>query len=227
MAGPEERFTIEVQGRGSVNAAYSRPADAFASLVVAHGAGSGMDHPFLSGFARAINDLGVAAMRFNFPYMAAGRRGTDTPAVAVAAWQAAFEAATTRAAKGEPVWVSGKSFGGRMASLAVADGMPAAGLIFLGYPLHAPDKPEKVRDQHLYVIGVPMLFIQGTGDPFAKPAILAPVLKRLGKMATLHAIEGGGHSLELSRKDDPREVGASMAPVAAAFIRAHSKKGKA
>jgi predicted alpha/beta-hydrolase family hydrolase len=186
-----------------------------------------MDHPFLAGFARAIVDLGVAAMRFNFPYMEAGRRGTDTPAVAEAAWQAAFEAATTRAAKGEPVWASGKSFGGRMASLAVADGMPAAGLVFLGYPLHAPGKPEKVRDQHLYAIRVPMLFIQGTGDPFATPAILAPVLKRLGKLATLHAIEGGGHSLELSRKDDPREVGASMAPVAADFIKAHSKKGRA
>jgi uncharacterized protein len=224
MTAPEERFTIEVPARGAISAAYSRPSDAFASLVIAHGAGSGMDHPFLVGFARAIADLGVAAMRFNFPYMEAGRRGTDTPAVAVSAWRAAVDAASARARKGEPVWAGGKSFGGRMASVAVADGMPAAGLVFLGYPLHAPGKPERVRDQHLYVIRVPMLFIQGTSDPFAMPDILAPVLKRLGKLATLHAIEGGGHSLELSRKDDPREVGASMAPVAAAFIRAHMPK---
>jgi uncharacterized protein len=225
MTGPEERFTVEVPGRGVVSAAYSRPPDAFASLVIAHGAGSGLDHPFLAGFARAIADLGVAAMRFNFPYMEAGRRGTDTPAVAVSAWRAAFDAATARAGMGEPVWAGGKSFGGRMASTAVADGMPAAGLIFLGYPLHAPGKPEKVRDQHLYTIRVPMLFIQGTADPFAMPDVVAPVLERLGSKATLHAIEGGGHSLELSRRDDPRQVGASMAPAAASFIKARSPKG--
>lgn len=226
MTAPEERFTIEVPARGAISAAYSRPSDAFASLVIAHGAGSGMDHPFLAGFARAITDLGVAAMRFNFPYMEAGRRGTDTPAVAVSAWRAAFDAASGRAMKDEPVWASGKSFGGRMASVAVADGMPAAGLVFLGYPLHAPGKPERVRDQHLYVIRVPMLFIQGTSDPFAIPDILAPVLERLGNKATLHAIEGGGHSLELTRRDDPRQVGASMAPVAASFMKAQMPKGR-
>jgi predicted alpha/beta-hydrolase family hydrolase len=103
--------------------------------------------------------------------------------------------------------------------------MPAAGLVFLGYPLHAPGKPEKVRDQHLYVIHVPMLFIQGSADPFANPEILALVLERLGKLATLHPIEGGGHSLELSRKDDPREVGASMASIAAGFMKEHMPKG--
>ena len=226
MAGPEERIKIDVPGRGEISSAYARPKDAFASIVVAHGAGSGMDHPFLAGFARAIAELGVAPLRFNFPYMEAGRRSTDTPAVAIEAWRAAFEAASARAGKGEPVWASGKSFGGRMASMAVADSLPAAGLVFLGYPLHAPGKPEKIRYEHLYKIGVPMLFIQGSADPFAIPAILAPVLKRLGKLATLHGIEGGGHSLELSRKDDPRQVGASMAPVAATFIEAHSPKGR-
>ena len=113
---------------------------------------------------------------------------------------------------------SGKSFGGRMASMAVAEGMPAAGLVFLGYPLHPPGKPERVRDEHLYGIEVPMLFLQGTKDPFATPEVLAPVIAKLGTTATLHAIEGGGHSLERSRKDDPREVGASLAPVVAAFM---------
>ena len=226
MAGPEERFKFEVPGRGEVSAAFARPSRAIASIVVAHGAGAGMDHPFLAGFARAIADLGVAALRFNFPYMEAGRRGTDTPAVATSAWRAAFDAASARAAKSEPIWASGKSFGGRMASMAVAEGMPASGLVFLGYPLHAPGKPEKVRDEHLYRIEVPMLFIQGSADPFAIPEVLAPVLKRLGKLATLHGIKGGGHSLELSRKEDPRQVGASMAPVAAAFIQAHMPKGR-
>jgi predicted alpha/beta-hydrolase family hydrolase len=226
MAGPQERFTIDVPGRRAVSGAYARPAKPFATLVVAHGAGSGMDHPFLVGFTRAISEQGVATLRFNFPYMEAGRRGTDTAPVAIAAWRAVFEAASDRAAAGEPVWAGGKSFGGRMASMAVAEGMPAAGLIFLGYPLHPPGKPERVRDEHLYGIKVPMLFLHGTGDPFATAAVLTPVLARLGDRATLHSIEGGGHSLELSRRDDPREVGASMAPVVAGFMREHSAEGR-
>jgi uncharacterized protein len=222
MAGPEERLRIEVPGKGGVSGAYSRPAKAWASLVIAHGAGAGMDHPFIVGFARAMGDQGVATLRFNFPYMEAGRRGTDTPAVAVAAWTAAFDAATGRARRSEPIWASGKSFGGRMASMAVAEGLPAAGLVFLGYPLHPPGKPERVRAEHLYSIQVPMMFIQGTADPFANADVLQPVLKKLGKRATLCSVTGGGHSLETSRKDDPREVGASLAPSVADFIRANA-----
>ena len=222
MPFPEERFRIEVPARGEVGGAYARPGGASTTLVVAHGAGAGMDHPFLVGFSRAINDLGIASLRFNFPYMEARRRGTDTPAVAVAAWRAAFEVAAARAAATEPVWAGGKSFGGRMASMAVAEGMPAAGLIFLGYPLHPPGKPERVRADHLYEIKVPMLFVQGTADPFATPAVLEPVLARLKDRATLHQVEGG-HSLERSRGDDPREVGASIAPVVAEFIAGHAK----
>ncbi len=105
-----------------------------------------------------------------------------------------------------------------MASVAVAEGMPAAGLVFLGYPLHPPGKPERVRDEHLYGIEVPMLFLQGTKDPFATAAVLEPVLAKL-PTATLHAVDGGGHSLERSRSDDAREVAASFAPLVAAFMR--------
>ena len=224
MAGPEERFAIDVPGRGSVNSVYARPVDAFATLVVAHGAGAGMDHPFLTGFARAIDGLGVATLRFNFPYLEAERRGTDTAPVAVAAWRAAFQAAASRASPGEAVWAGGKSYGGRMASMAAADGMPAAGLVFLGYPLHAPGRPDRVRDEHLYAIDVPMLFLQGTSDPFATPAVLQGVLERLGSRATLHVVDGGGHSFERSRRDDPREIGASLAPVVAAFMREHRRE---
>ena len=226
MAGPEERFTIDVASRGPVSAAYARPADAFASLVVAHGAGAGMDHPFLTGFTRAMNDLGVATLRFNFPYLEAGRRSTDSAPVAIAAWRAAFEAARSRAPGDEPVWAGGKSFGGRMASMAVAEGMPAAGLIFLGYPLHPPGKPDRLRADHLFEIRTPILFLQGTADPFASRAVLDPVIERLGMRATLHAVEGGGHSLEVSRKQDPREVGASLAPIVAAFVRKHRPRAR-
>jgi predicted alpha/beta-hydrolase family hydrolase len=221
MAGPEDRFTIDVASRGPVSAAYARPTDASVSLVVAHGAGAGMDHPFLTGFTRATNDLGVATLRFNFSYLEAGRRSTDPAPVAISAWRAAFEAARSRARDAEPVWVGGKSFGGRIASMAVAEGMPAAGLVFLGYPLHPPGKPDRLRADHLFEIRVPMLFLQGSADPFATRAVLEPVIERLGARATLHTIDGGGHSLEVSRREDPREVGASLAPIVVAFIREH------
>ena len=216
MPNPEERLTFAGPS-GDLPAALVAPSKPRAMLVVAHGAGAGMDHPFIAGFCRAIGAERVATLRFDFPYMAAGRRSPDRAPVAVAAIGAAFETASARAGKA-PVLVGGKSFGGRMASVAVAEGLPAAGLVFLGYPLHAPGKPDRVRDEHLYGIEVPMLFLHGTRDPFADPSVLAPVLRKLGDRATHHPVEGGGHSLERSRKDDPREVGASLAPIVAGWI---------
>jgi uncharacterized protein len=216
----EERVTFELGDRGTVSGSYARPDGAFAALVLAHGAGAGMDHPFMTGFSRAMNGEGVATLRFNFPYMEAGRRTPDRAPVAIEAWRAAFDQAQERAGAGEPVWVGGKSFGGRMASMAVADGMPAAGIVFLGYPLHPPGKPDRVRDEHLYEIRVPMLFLEGTADPFASPEVLRPVLDRLGDRATLHEVEGGGHSFEVrGRGRDPSGTAAALAPVAAAFMR--------
>ena len=222
MPTPEERLTVAVPEMGEVSGGYARPAGAFTTLVVAHGAGAGMDHPFMSGFTAAMNAEGVATLRFNFPYIEAGKRSPDRPPVAIAAWRAAFDVAGSKAHKGEPVWASGKSFGGRMASLAVADGMDAVGLVFLGYPLHAPGKPDRVRDEHLYGIEVPMLFVEGTRDPFATPAVLEPVLVKLGDRATLHSVEGGGHSFEVrGAKRDPGETAAALAPVVADFMREH------
>ena len=219
----EERRSVETP-KGTVSAVYATSPRPQAVLVVAHGAGAGMDHPFLVGFCEAIADERVATLRFNFPYLEAGRRSPDTAPVAIASVRAAFESAAT-SAKGAPVFAGGKSFGGRMASMAVADGMPAAGLVFLGYPLHPPGKPDRLRDEHLYGIEVPMLFVQGTADPFATPATLGPVLEKLGERATLVSIEGGGHSLEVRRagvKPDARAVGASLAPAVAEFLRRRS-----
>jgi uncharacterized protein len=216
----EERFRIEVPSKGDVSAVFGSAPAPIATLVVAHGAGAGMDHPFMVGFTRACNELGLATIRFNFPYMEAGRRSPGTAAVAVEAWRAALTAAGSRA-DDAPVWASGKSYGGRMASMAVADGMPAAGLIFLGYPFHSPAKPDQVRAEHLPRIEVPMLFIQGTKDAFARQDRMEPVLDELGARATLIRIEGGDHSFNQSRRDDPRTVGASLAAPAADFIRDH------
>ena len=217
----EDRFRIDVPGKGAVSAAFAPAPAPTATLVVAHGAGAGMDHPFLTGFTRACNGLGLATLRFNFPYMEGGRRSTDRAPVAIDAWRAAFEAAGTKAPS-TPVWVGGKSFGGRMASMAVAGGMPAAGLIFLGYPLHSPAKPDQVRADHLSEITVPMLFLHGTRDAFARSDRLEPVIRALGDRATLMEIEGGDHSFNRSRKDDPREVGASLAAPVSGFIRDHA-----
>ncbi|KRE22909.1 alpha/beta family hydrolase [Agromyces sp. Soil535] len=219
----EAPITIDVDGT-PVSGVYSRPADAAGTIVVAHGAGAGLEHPFMSGFARAMHDEGFATLRFNFPYREAKRRFPDRPPVAIATWRAAMDAAAARAGEGEPIWASGKSFGGRMASMAVADGMEAAGLVYLGYPLHPPGKPEKARDEHLPGITVPMLFLQGRNDPFAIPnEQLDELVARIGSSATLEWIQDANHSFEVKGAKRPAgAIGASLAPRVAAFIRAHA-----
>lgn len=216
----EERILIPIEG-GSVSGAYVRPYEPVSTIVVAHGAGAGMDHPFMSGFTDAMNALGHATLRFNFAYAEQGKRMPDRAPKAIATWRAVFDEAVRRAAD-EPVWASGKSFGGRMASMAVAEGMPAAGLVFLGYPLHPPGKPERIRDAHLYGIEVPMLFLQGAGDVFAQPELLTGVIEKIGSPpATLEQVEGADHSFAIKgMKRTPAEAAASLAPSADAFIRA-------
>ena len=216
-------FRIPV-GEGTVPAAFARPDNPSATVVVAHGAGAGMEHPFMLGFTDGLNSLGIATLRFNFPYREAGRKFPDRPPAAIATWRAVMAAAAERAAEhGDtgPLWAAGKSFGGRMASMAVAEGMEAAGLVYLGYPLHAPGKPEKLRDGHLYGITVPMLFLQGSRDTFATPALLEEVVARIGPSAVLQWLDGGDHSLAVAGlKRSAAEVGASLAEPVARVIRA-------
>jgi len=207
--------------RGAVTAAWHDAGTKAPALVVAHGAGAGMHHPFMAGFCDALAEAGVAAMRFNFPYIEAGRKSPGSPKDAIAAFRAAVEAATART-NGRPVFAGGKSYGGRISSMAAAEGMPAAGLVFLGYPLHPPGKPDLVRDEHLYGLKQPMLFLQGTKDPFATADVLQPVLKKLGKRATYVAFEGAGHSFERSRKDSPADNAAALVPFVVSFVREHA-----
>lgn len=222
MTTPEFPISFEV-GDATVSGVFAEPDGSFATLVVAHGAGAGMDHPFLVGFTRALNDLGVATLRFNFPYREAGRKFPDRPPAAIAAWRAAMDAAASRSA-GRPLWAAGKSFGGRMASMAVAEGMPAAGLVYLGYPLHPPGKPEKLRDEHLYGLTLPMLFLQGTRDTFATPELLEAVARRIGPSATLEWREGGDHSFAVAgAKRSADEAGASLAATVAEFLKSHGQ----
>lgn len=213
-----ENLRIDIAD-STVSGAYARPADPFATLVLAPGAGANFDHPFLVGLTQALNDEGVATLRFNFPYREAGRRFPDRPPLAIATWRAAMAAAVARSG-GEPVWAGGKSFGGRMASMAVAEGMSAAGLVFLGYPLHPPGKPEALRDEHLYGLDLPMLFLQGSNDPFATGDLLDTVVEKIGPSATLQWLADAGHSFEVKgAKREPAELGASLAPAVAEFMR--------
>jgi predicted alpha/beta-hydrolase family hydrolase len=218
MATTEVRGTIDI-GPGEVSSIWTLPGDVVATLVLGHGAGAGMDHPFLAGFCRAIGAHGVATLRFNFPYIERGRRSPDPESTLRRCWLSAFEAGSERSG-GQAVLAGGKSLGGRIASMCVADGMQAAGLVFLGYPLHPPGKPDRIRDGHLYRIGVPMLFLHGTEDPFAQPELLRRVVRRLGDRAEYHAVAGGDHSFNVKGSGrDAREVGAGLAELAASFVR--------
>jgi uncharacterized protein len=225
MTASESALTINV-GDSRVSALYTRPERPFATVVLAHGAGAGMEHPFMGGFTRGLNDDGVATLRFNFPYREAGRKFPDRPPAAIATWRAVMDEAVRQAeehADNGPIWAAGKSFGGRMASMAVAEGMDAAGLVYLGYPLHPPGKPEKLRDEHLYGLTLPMLFLQGSRDTFATRELLEGVVSRIGPSAVLQWIEGGDHSFAVAgRKRDAAEIGADLAPLVAEFIRTRS-----
>ena len=215
-----EAFRLETP-KGDVSAAWHDGGARASALVVAHGAGAGMDHPFIKGFCEELATAGVSALRFNFAYLEAGRKSPGSPKDATVAVVAAVEAATTRTG-GRPVFAGGKSYGGRMASMAAAEGMPAAGLVFLGYPLHAPGRSDQPRDEHLYGLEIPMLFLQGTKDPFADPDVLAGVLRRLGTRATYVPFDGAGHSFERSRKDKPRDNAARLVPHVVDFVKAAS-----
>jgi uncharacterized protein len=183
-----------------VNQLLVLPRKARALYVLAHGAGSGMRHPFMEAIARALETRGIGTFRYEFEYMEAKRPRPDAPSVAMArVREAVIEAAS--AAPGLPLLAGGKSFGGRMTSGAQAEApLPGVrGLAFLGFPLHPPGKPSVERAEHLGRIEVPMLFCQGTRDEFADRTLLAQVLARLGARASLHAIEDGGHSFEVRK----------------------------
>jgi len=181
------------------------PSDANSALVLGHGAGGSMRTPQLVAIADALAGAGIAALRFNFPYAEAGRRGPDKQDRLEACFWGVAKEATHEA---ERVYLGGRSLGGRIASHIVADGFPAAGLVFISYPLHPPGKPERIRDSHLARIGAPMLFLSGSADPFATPDLLERTVKGL-RAATLHWFDGGDHSLKV-RGRTPADVTAEI-----------------
>lgn len=202
-------------GPVDVSVSHRTPDDAWARMLIAHGAGAGKDHPFMTGLADGLAGVGIATTLFNFPYVEAGRRMPGPAAHAIAAWGAIRAAAPADL----PVWLAGKSYGGRMASMAVADGLPAEGLVYVGYPLHAPGKPEAPRVEHLPRVAVPQLFLSGTKDPFVDPHAQLESAVASCQDAEIHWVEGGGHSFEVAgnkRKADV--IGAELAPIIAGFL---------
>jgi uncharacterized protein len=200
------RFTVG--GAGEVPALLVRPANARWLLVLAHGAGAGMRHPFLEALAEELARVRVATLRYQFPYMEQRRRVPDAPSVLTATVQAAVHAGA-KAAPDLPLLAGGKSLGGRMTSTAAAEGKLAGvrGLVFFGFPLHPPKRPGTKRAEHLRKVKPPMLFMQGTRDDLADLNLLRPICDELGERATLHVIEGADHSFHVLKKSGKTDEG--------------------
>ena len=207
-----EPLAIALPDGGTVGALVYPPAAAggpAATLILAHGAGAPQTHPFMTGFAQGLTRRGIEVVTFNFPYMERGRRVPDPAPRLEGCYRAVIRVVGDRpAATGRRLLVGGKSMGGRIASQAVAGdaeaGLPPAvdGLVLLGYPLHPPGRPDKLRAAHLPSIPAPMLFVQGSRDAFGTPDELRPVLADCQR-AELHVVEGGDHSFRLRGKAPP------------------------
>jgi len=212
--------TIPVElptGPTTVSADWSA-GDAGATVIVAHGAGTGKDHPFLTGLTEALAAHGLSTLRFNFPYVEQGRRMPGPATHAIATWRAVVAFAREQDPTAT-VWAAGKSYGGRMASMAVAEGLVVDGLAYLGYPLHPPGRPEKPRVEHLPAISVPQLFVEGGNDPFIQPVSQFEAAVATCQDARVFWVEGGGHTFEVKgRKRPATEIGASLAPIIAEFV---------
>jgi uncharacterized protein len=186
---------------GRVSAILQRPPDAWLLYVLAHGAGAGMRHRFLESISLALAERKVATLRYQFLYMEAGRKRPDSPAAAEATVKAAVSQAYHMMPE-LPIVAGGKSFGGRMTSGAAARGLlpRVKGLVFLGFPLHPPGQPGTGRAEHLQRVDVPMLFLQGTRDTFARLDLITDVCRALEPRATLHQVEGADHSFGVPKR---------------------------
>ena len=202
-------LTVRVSDSGGdVEALLLRPDDARWLLVLAHGAGAGMHHPFMESLARELAACRVASLRYQFPYMQQRRTRPDAPAVLTATVRAAVIAAS-EAASDLPLLAGGKSLGGRMTSLTFAEERTATnadntarvrGVVFFGFPLHPPGRPGTQRAEHLARVQVPMLFLQGTRDTLADLALIRPVCAPLAPRATLYVVDTADHSFHVLKR---------------------------
>jgi predicted alpha/beta-hydrolase family hydrolase len=213
MAKDDARpVTVDIDGTRSVSGLLREVEQPQALMVLAHGAGAGMGHPFLCAVSEGLADRQVATLRYQFPYMEKGSKRPDPPAVAHAAVRAAVHAARA-AYPATPLFAGGKSFGGRMSSQAqVASPLEGVlGLAFLGFPLHLAGKPSDERATHLADVRIPMLFLQGTKDELADLALLRPVVAKLGASARLETFEQADHSFHVPKRSGKSDAEVLMA----------------
>lgn len=226
MPSPKElRFTVPKSAE--VSALLSIPEDSRWLLVLAHGAGAGMTHPFMENLCNELDAVGIATLRYQFPYMEQRRGAPDKPAILTATVAAAVLAAR-KAAPSLPLLAGGKSMGGRMTSQAAAQQLleEVRGLVFFGFPLHPPGAPGIKRAEHLANVGEPMLFLQGTRDTFADLKLLRPVCTNLGSRATLHIIDSADHSFHVLKSSGTTDavVLGELAQTTAAWANGLPKK---
>jgi predicted alpha/beta-hydrolase family hydrolase len=184
-----------------------RTATMDAILILGHGANNTMDHPLIAGVHDRLAREGIVMVRFNFPYAEEGKKRPDSEAVLEGAFRLLVEyVAEMEEFKGLEMFLGGKSMGARLAAQIVAQDVGASGLVFLGYPLHPPGKPEQLRDRPLYELPCPPLFIQGSRDPFCQLERLGTVLGRIPVRSDLHVLPGLGHSFEAGSKAMSEEV---------------------
>jgi predicted alpha/beta-hydrolase family hydrolase len=187
---------------GTVSGILTEPQDPWTCMTLAHGAGAGMQHVFMKQLADALAAQGVTVLRFNFPYMENKKGRPDVPAVAHATVASAFDILCAQQ-PGIPVFLSGKSFGGRMTSQYVAAKNPEGvrGLVFFGFPLHPAGKPSVDRADHLKNISLPMLFLQGTRDTLAELTLITPVCDAL-PTAKLVTIDRADHGFKAGKENN-------------------------
>jgi len=209
-----------------VSGLWQQPTSARACLVLAHGAGAGMRHPFMSAVAAALAERAIATLRYQFPYMERAGRRPDPPQLCYSTVRAAVATAASLAPQ-LPHFAGGKSFGGRMTSQAAAESpLPSvSGLLFLGFPLHAPGNPGDARGEHLGRLTLPMLFLQGTRDAFAELGLLRGLIERLSGRATLKLFEQADHSFHVPARSGrtDQQVLAELADTSAAWMLATGK----
>src|SRR5258706_434251 len=193
-----EPVSITMDDALHVSGLLQTPKSALACFVLAHGAGAGMTHPFMTAVATELAERGIATLRYQFLYMERGSKRPDPPKLAHAAVRAAAAEAAKRLPK-LPLIAGGKSFGGRMTSQAQAAApLPGVrGLAFLGFPLHPAKTPPRDRGKHLLDVHVPMLFLQGTRDALAMPDQIEPMCAALGARATLRLFADADHSFHV------------------------------
>lgn len=199
------RFVVE--DAGEVSAILLRPPNAESLLVLAHGAGAGMTHPFMESLATELAAARVATLRFQFPYMEKRRKVPDRPPLLTATIVAAARTAA-KVAPDLPLFAGGKSLGGRMTSVAASQQKlgDVRGLVFFGFPLHPPNQPGTKRADHLRGIEQPMLFLQGTRDALADLKLLRPICADLGARTMLHVIETADHSFHVLKSSGKTEA---------------------